>query len=363
MSTADLFPAAEFTGVTVAERAKWLAMRRTMVTASKTAALFGEHPFASALDLYVEMVTERPAEEIVNINSPMFWGSALESAILESAARYYGWKHAPGGELLRSRKHPHLGATLDGAVDVGGRGGWHIYEGKTTSAWRAKDWNEDTSLCPTHVILQAQHQMLVTGAERAIIFCLIGGQRPVRINIEANAEFHAAIVEESERFMEMVRTLTPPRPPLDGKPGATRALERLYPRENGTTVALPAEALEWTRAYQDASTQRAELKRRQQHFKQLIMHAMGSASYGVLPEPVGGKSIWRWATEAREAYEVEAREARKLMPLKGHPGGLVKAAALPPANTNTLVDLLAESVERETLPKIRYGQGRRRSKR
>lgn len=361
MSTAELFPAAEFTGVTVDDRAKWLAMRRTMVTASKTAALFGEHPFATALDLYAEMVTERPAEELVNIDSPMFWGSALEQAILESAARYYGWEYVKGGQLLRSRKYPHLGATLDGAVDVRASAGWHVYEGKTTSAWRAKDWNEETSLCPTHVILQAQHQLLVTGGERAIVFCLIGGQRPVRINIEANAEFHAAIVEESERFMEMVRKLEPPRP--SGRAGDTKALQRLYPRENGATVALPAEALEWTRQYQEAGAKRAELERRQKHFKQLIMHAMGSASYGVLPEPVGGKSVWRWATEAREGYEVEARESRKLLPLKGHPAGVVKASALPPANTNTLVDLLAESVEREALPKIRYGQGRRRSKR
>src|SRR4051812_27165879 len=96
----DLFPAAEPTGVTIGDRGKWLDVRRTMVTASKTAALFGEHPFATALDLYVDMVTERPTEEVVPIESPMFWGTALEAAIFQAAASYYGWKVAPGGHLL-----------------------------------------------------------------------------------------------------------------------------------------------------------------------------------------------------------------------------------------------------------------------
>jgi len=358
VDTADLFPAAEFTGVTFSERDKWLEMRRTMLTASRTAALFGEHPFATALDLYVDMVTERPAEQVVFIESPMFWGSALEVAIFESAARYYGWTFAPGGQLLRSRKHPQLGATLDGAVNMGG--GWIVYEGKTTSAWRGKDWDEETGKAPTHVIIQAQHQLLVTGAERALVFCLVGGQKPVKVEIEASPDFHAAIIEETERFLEMVRTLDPPRP--NGKPGDTKALQRLYSREDGSAVALPADAIAWTREYQEVSMQLRSLERRKDHFKQLIMHAMGTATYGVLPEAVGGKQVWRWQTQEREGFVVQPTAMRVLTPLKAPPAGAVDHKALPVAN-DTLVAKLEESIEREALPRIRFGQGRRRSKR
>jgi len=358
LSTADLFPAAEFTGVTFSERDKWLAMRRTMLTASRTAALFGEHPFATPLDLYVEMVTERPAEQVVFIESPMFWGSALEVAIFESAARYYGWTAAPGGQLLRSRRHPQLGATLDGAVDMGG--GWMVYEGKTTSAWRGKDWDEETGKAPTHVIIQAQHQLLVTGAERALVFCLVGGQKPVKVEIEASSEFHAAIIEETERFLAMVRELDPPRP--NGKPGDTAALKRLYPREDGSAVALPSDAIEWTREYQEVSAQLRSLERRRDNFKQLLMHAMGTATYGVLPEPVGGKQIWRWATQQRDGFTVAPTEMRVLTPLKPRPVDAIDHKALPVVN-DTLVAKLEESIAREALPKIRFGQGRRRSKR
>ena len=354
-----VFPAAEFTGITIADRDKWLAARRALFTASRTATLFGEHPFATVLDLYVEMVLERHAQEIVRIENPMFWGSALETAIFESAARYYGWKTVPGGQLLRSRKHPHLGATLDGGVDMGA--GWWVYEGKTTSYLRAKDWDERTGKAPTHVIIQAQHQTLVTGADHALIFCLIGGQKPVKVEIEADAEFHAAIVEESERFMEMVRNLEPPQP--TGKESETDALRRIYPREDGRTVALPKDAMEWTRQHQDISAKLAVLKRRHQHYKQLIMHAMGGATYGVLPEPVGGKSVWRWALQQNASYEVPAAERRQLTPLKEHPGGSLKPAELPPAN-DTLMAKLEENIERETSPRIiRIGRGRRRASR
>jgi putative phage-type endonuclease len=346
MSTALAFPAAEFTGVTSAERHKWLDLRRTMLTASRTAALFGEHPFATPLDLYVEMVMGRPLDEVILIESPMFWGLALESAILESAARYYGWKHVPGGELLRSRKHPHLGATLDGGVDLGA--GWGVYEGKTTSAWRAKDWDEQTCKAPTHVVIQAQHQMLVTGADWAIVFCLIGGQKPVKVELEADREFHGAIVEESEQFMASVRDLIPPKP--TGKESDTNALKRLYSREGGSTVALPEEATEWTRQYQEITAQLALLKRRQRHYKQLIMHQLGKATYGVLPQPVGGKSVWRW-------------DERAVVALKEHPAGPMRPACLPAAN-DTLVAQLEESIERETSPNvIRIGHGRRRARR
>lgn len=362
MSTADLFPAAEFTGVSVGERNKWLAIRRTMVTASKTAALFGEHPFATALDLYVDMITERPIDELVPIESPMFWGTALESAIFQSAATYYGWTFAPGGQMLRSRKYAHLGATLDGAIDFGD--GWKVYEGKTTSAWRARDWDEQTGAVPTHVIIQAQHQMLVTGSDQALVFCLIGGQKPVKVMLEANEEFHRAIVEETERFMEMVRELRPPTP--DGKPGATRALHNLYPTENGQAVALPAEAVDWTREYQNIATQLRALERRKEYFAQLLKHSIGEATFGVLPEPVGGKRIWRWATQPRPAYTVEASTSRVLLALKDR---AFTAAVLPEAENDTLVAALTKSIDETehgdvaAAAPIRLAQGRRRSRR
>jgi putative phage-type endonuclease len=358
MDTADLFPAAEFTGVTSEDREAWLAMRRTMLTASSTAALFGKHPFLTVLELYAEKVTARPAQEVITIADPRFWGLALEQAILANVAKYYGWQVRAGGMLLRSRKHPHLGATLDGAVNPGP--GWVPYEGKTTAAWRAKDWNEETGDVPTHVIIQAQHQLLVTGEEHIVVFCLVGGNKPVKIDLEADIAFHGAIIEESERFMEMVRTLDPPPP--TGSERDAEALDRLYPKEDGSIARLSNEAVEWTRQYMAAGETKRTAERRQKHFQQLIKHAMGKATYGVLPEPVNGKACWRWATQPRAAYEVEAGEARQLIALKLPPEGARPVLALPEAKDSFLATL-EESVARQELPqigKIRFGTTRKR---
>lgn len=352
-TAAELFPAAEPTGVTSADRPKWLAMRRTMLTASKTAALFGKHPFTTPLDLYVDMVMGRP-EEIITIDDPRFWGTVFEAPILEAASAYYGWKMLPGGQLLRSRKHPGLGATLDGVVDLGG--GWFVYEGKTTSAWRARDWDQETGKHPDHVALQAQHQTFVTGSDHAIVFCVIGGQKPVKVEVEANKEYHDLLVEESERFLKRVRELDPPDP--TGLPIDAKALQRLYPVETGSVVALPSEAKEWTERYQEISEEVSQLKRRQAYYAQLLQNAIGSATYGVLPEPVGGKSCWRWATEPN---------GRRLRALKNSPPGASQYSSLRTAN-DTLVEQLRASVG-ETEPEptgpvapIRFGN-RRRSRR
>lgn len=50
---------AEFTGVRAEDRAGWLALRRTMVTASDVAAILGEDQHRSALSVYVDKITER----------------------------------------------------------------------------------------------------------------------------------------------------------------------------------------------------------------------------------------------------------------------------------------------------------------
>jgi putative phage-type endonuclease len=349
LRTAELFPAAEFTGVTAEERAPWLAMRRTMITASSAAALFGAHPKITPMRLYVDMLGAKTPQERVLIDDPRFWGTALEKAIFEAAAGFYGWQGVLGGELLRSRKYPHLGATLDAALNMGG--GWGVYEGKTTSAWLGKDWNEETGAAPTHVVIQAQHQLLVTGTERAIVFCLVGGQKPVKVEIEADPEFHAAILEESERFLEMVRDLIPPPP--DGKRETTRAFQDLYPVDNGTAVALPPEALDWTREYIEATARIRVFESRKEHFKQLIMNAVGSATYGVLPELVDGKGMWKWATQRDGVRSLKAVKGAR---------AVARHASLPPAG-DTLVAKLEESIERENLPKIRYGQARKRARR
>jgi putative phage-type endonuclease len=343
---------AEFTGVRANDRDAWLAMRGTMLTASDVAAILGEDEHRSALDVYVDKVTPRKGKEILGLDDPRFWGNVLEQPVLRAVADFYGWQYRAGGCLLRSRKHPFLGATLDAEIDRNDGIGWIDFEGKTTRIPRG--WDEESGDLPTRVLIQVQAQLLVTGAPCALVFALLQGSRPVRIPVEPDADFHALMVEEGERFMEAVRSLAPPDP--DGKPGARKALDRLYPHEDGSTVDLPEEALVWTREYQAVSANMRALERRKEQLAQQLKSRIGAATYGLLPEPVGGKSCWRWETEKRDAYTVEASESRKLLALKEPPESGARRLS-GPAN-DTFMQSLEASV-REPAEKIRFGKPRR----
>ena len=349
--------AAEWTGVRAEEREAWLAMRKTLLTAGDMAAVLGEDEHRTAIEVYIEKLATQTENPVLGLEDPRFWGSTLEQPILRAVATYRGWKYWEGGALLRSRKHPFIGATLDAEVDRGD-GVWIDLEGKTTRLPRG--WDEETGELPTRVLIQVQTQLLVTGAPLAIVFALLQGSRPVQIPVEPSLKFHAVLVERAEEFIEMVRAGTPPLP--TGTRMAGRALAKLYPRENGEAVMLPDEAIDWTRKIQQFAAEKRMADNRLRYYQQLLKHSIGPATYGVLPEEVGGKRCWRWQVQETPAHEVETYESRVLLSLKLPPGGKI-SKALPQAKDDSLVPKLEESIAREDLPKIRYGQGRKRARR
>jgi putative phage-type endonuclease len=325
---------AEYTGVAANDREAWLAMRHVMITASDVAALLGEDPHRAALDVYVDKITERGAQEQIGLDDPRFWGSALEQPILRAVAGFYRWDYHEGGKLLRSRAHPWIGATLDAEIDRHDGRGWIDLEGKTTRIPRG--WDEDSGDLPTRVLVQAQSQLLVTGAPVALVFALLQGSRPVQIEVEPSADFHAVIVEETERFMDRVRRLDPPAP--DGSRSSERALRRLYPTDDGGSVMLPDSAVDWTREIQELAAQQKALKAREDELRNLLRASIGERKYGLLPEKVGKKRCWRWQVQQRAAYTVEASESRVLLALNEPPVGVVE-----PVPTVPIAELLARS--------------------
>ncbi len=353
--------AAEWTGVSDSDRTSWLQTRRTMVTASSVAALLGLDERRGALDVYAECLsTTVPYDGPIDLSSPMTWGRALERAVAETAAAGYGWELRMGGALLRSRKHPFIGATLDAEILPRGLGRWIIYEGKTTSYLRRRDWDEEAGVPPDRVLCQTQSQLLVTGAELCVVFCLIGGQKPCRIDVVPNAEFHALIVETSEEFMERIQKLDPPPPDWRSR----QALQKLYPTETGEAIQLSREAMEWTVELRQLASKRLECERREEEIKNLVRATMGTASYGLLPEPTeDGKVLWKLLTESHEAHMVKGWTARVPRLVKTVPKGLTlrktDPAALP---EHTSIESLLErsSLGPDNLVRLKTGGRRRR---
>lgn len=344
---------AEPVGVTSADRATWLRARHTMLTASDVASVFGRNPYASALDLYVRKISA-PTETPMTIKDAAWWGAKLEQPILSAVAEYYDWAFEPGGELLRSRAHPHLGATLDAEINRGD--GWEVMEGKTTKI--PKGWDEESGDLPTHVLIQAQAQLLVTSAPRCTVFALLQGSRPCMIEIHPDADFHAVIVEETERFMERLSRLDPPD--TDHTEASRRALERLYPTGDGGVVMLPDCAVDWTRELAALAAQQKALERRADELKNMLRASIGDATWGVLPEAVDGRRYWRWQTQERKGHVVAPSSSRVLLGMKNGPdtANALPAPAQRPALESVLRASVAANEEKAATP-----QRRRRARR
>ena len=291
--------AAVWTGASVHQFAGWLHARRGIVTASRMAALLGCDPRQDALDVYVDMVrphavepTERDDEEL---DDPRLWGRVLEEPIARTVARRLDWELVMGGALLVSRRHPHIGATLDAEIRPRSVSEWFIYEGKTVSAWKLRDWDEEAGLPPDHILIQAQTQLLVTGAPQCVVFALVGGNRPVRIPVYPDPELHAVMVEAVDELLERVAKLDPPPPTARSE----KAIKSLYPHESGARIVLPAEAREWTEELQELARTRIDIEKREKEIKNRIRLSMGEASFGELGELGGKPKLWKCVTRTQ----------------------------------------------------------------
>ena len=331
--------AARWAGVTDSDRSAWLEARRNYLTASEMAAVLGADNWKTAFQVFVEKTTPLKPDA-AHFMSPAFWGKTLEQPILRAAAGHYGWaSYRQGGALLVSRAHPLLAATLDAEVEFDGA--TCVLEGKTTSFFMRRDWDEDTQELPRRVLIQCQHQLLVSQAPLAIVFCLIGGNKPVKVLVEPDERFHRFMVEKAEWFFDLLARGCPP--PVTA--GDTDAIEQLYPPENdGSIVRLPIEAREWTERIIAVAEEQKKLKAEDERLRNQIRQIIGGGTYGVLDEPVDGRRYWRWQEQEREGYTVPAGKSRVLSRLVNGPPVDHIWDQLPVGKLKTLEELLAESV-------------------
>lgn len=335
---------AEWTGVRDDDRAGWLEARRTMVTASDVAAILGVDPRRDALSVYVDKVTP-PRDEFLDLKDPRFWGKKLERPIAEAAAAFYGWELRAGGFLLRSRKHPHLGCTLDAEVRRKPSEGWVAYEGKMTTLHA--DWDEETGNLPTRVLIQAQAQLAVSGAPLNLVFALLRGSESCLVPIEPYLDLHAIIVEETERFIDLVKRGEPPAPTAKSRD----AIMQLHPSDDGSVVELPEDAIVWTSDLQELQKQQRDIERRIDELKNRLRLCVGPATYGRLPSPVEKTHFWKFALEKKAEHVVSASETRVLRSVKNGPQGAAPKSLPAP--------LPAITPESESATIIRFPKKRR----
>lgn len=303
---------------------EWLATRRQLgLGGSESSAALGQNKFCTRWKLYMIKTGQLPPEDET---IPMMVGKALEDPIRQLASRELKTTvQNPGSYTIRRcPDHPHLFATLDGIVpncygveELFGEAGLDLPGGdgiaqiKAVNAFAASDWKDGESW-PLMYQIQTQHELLCSGLKWGVLPVLIGNSTFKMLPFVANERFQQTLAEQCAEFWRMVEERDPP--PVDGSEATTEAIKKAFleAEEDGETVALPAESMEWAECLEKAKEDKEDAESRERLYKNHLCAAIGEASYGMLPN---GKRF-SWKTQTRKSYVVEESTFRVLRSCK-----------------------------------------------
>jgi len=164
------------------------------ISGSRAAAVLGLSEFVSRFEVWQQIKEEREPGfnakrgyimPVFEGNASTRWGLAFEDAVIHLAEQ-------KSGQSIVGREHfyqsPMEGASLtahiDGAFSVESDEGYptKLHNGKTTNAISFRNkWGEPgTAAVPQSYAIQAQHDMLVSGAEQTILSVLVFPEMPDR---------------------------------------------------------------------------------------------------------------------------------------------------------------------------------------
>jgi predicted phage-related endonuclease len=166
--------------------------RATRIGASEVAAIMGEHPYMTPLDVYDRIVNGVQREQSIN----MAVGAYLEPYVLRMARDLLGIRSRA---CHRAYIHPTLPLCASPDAYSGPHG---LVEVKVSGAW---------SKGRPGAFWQVQTQMMLTGRDWCDIVALAGSNLTVE-RVDADVSAWARIISEVNRFND--EHLTPRVPPV-----------------------------------------------------------------------------------------------------------------------------------------------------
>jgi putative phage-type endonuclease len=278
-------------------REEWLALRRKGIGSSDAAAVAGLNPYCSPLDVWLDKTGQLVNDED---NERMKRGRQLEPVIASMFAEETGLKIRRRRAILQCPEAPYALANLDYAI----AGEPAILEIKNTSDRMAEEWEDGHA--PEMYLIQAHHQLLVTGAQWAYLCALIGGNKLRWVKVERDKNILAHLTEIEGRFWGWVQDGTPP--PVEGGTVTSQALAALYPKTDGGSVDLPGEAVDLLDCLQEAKEDEKNAKDLRVLYENRLKALLGNNEFGL----IDGKPRVKWSTVKRDGYWVKPTEYRQL---------------------------------------------------
>lgn len=257
----------------------------------------GLSPYKTAYQLWLEKTDQYPGQVQ---SAAMEWGLRLENAIAQAYTERTGFELVTTPPAVHFER-PWMFASPDRVVP-----GHNIrlVELKTASAYLADEWGDDgTDQVPDWYLLQVQHQMEVTGIDRADVAVLIGGQDFRVFHVERSQRVIGLLVEQEYRFWQCVEEMRPPDPDWDhaSTPGLLAAIHGCQAH---LSVELPSEAVQWASDYERLRHEGKDTEEAAAFLKARLLHLMGEAAVGYLQD---GRTVQRKLVK-RRAYSVDECE-------------------------------------------------------
>ena len=231
---------------------EWLKYRTQGIGGSDVSVIAGVNPFKSICQLWREKTGQIEPEQTENEYA--HFGTMLEPIVKKEFMERTGLKVRTRKALLQSSEYPFMIADLDGSTNENGE--MCIFEAKTASAYKQSVWEEGV---PVEYVLQVQHYMAVTGARKAYVAVLVGGNHFYYHKIARDEELIQKIIVMEKYFWEQY-VVAGKEPIPDGSSATTDYLDSRYCETNGESIALPEEALGICQQYNDLSKKLEEVK-------------------------------------------------------------------------------------------------------
>lgn len=233
-------------------REEWLNYRTKGIGGSDVSIIAGINHFKSAHQLWLEKTGQIEPEQ--TDSEFTHFGTLLEPIVRKEFTARTGIKVRQKNMLLQSSEYPFMFADLDGVINDNGEKA--IFEAKTASAYKKEVWEEGV---PAEYMLQIQHYMAVTGANKTYIAALVGGNHFYHYEVTRDDVMISKIIAMEKYFWETY-VIGGVEPIPDGSDATTAYFNDRYALSNGKMIALPDEVLPICNEYEKLSRQLKELE-------------------------------------------------------------------------------------------------------
>lgn len=266
--------------------------RTKYIGGSDAAACVGLSRWRSPLSVWAEKTGVITPDDISE-KLPVKLGTRLEEAVAELFEEQTG---KVVNRVNRTLKHPQydfIRANIDRKVlkeDA-------IVECKTTSAWKAKEW--DGEEVPREYVIQALHYLAVTGAAKCYVAVLIGNQDFKIKSVERDEKVIADLIRREVHFWnEFVVKNVPP----SAKSTDKDTLSSLFPQaEEGKTIDLDSEAAAVLDTLEGMKKDASSLEAQIMEQENILRQKLGDAETGL----ARGWKI-RWANMKTPRFDTDA---------------------------------------------------------